>query len=280
MHERGLAHGDVKLENVLVAIHGEHATAHLADFESARQQRIDGTRTITQLSTTASSGLKYTELYVAPEILTVPNSKPTAAADMFSYGVCCLFACCLPAEEAQQAEDFAQFHADGRALKEWSRGRVQSADLHLLPLLESLLAPASTHQEALDRRLNAKQTLCHPFLDTFEAIELAQREAEALELARQAQERESEEERQRLHLEAEAQQQAIANERRRHRQHMRQKEQEMAADAERQHAALRAERRANEQVAQELQAKRQRLWRSRRTRWLRQWPMRGSSRSG
>eukprot|EP00966_Prymnesium_polylepis_P160941 3719040-Prymnesium_polylepis.1 len=33
----------------------------------------------------------------------------------------------------------------------------------------------------------------------------------------------------------------------------------MAADAERHHAALRAERQANERVAQELQAKRQRL---------------------
>jgi hypothetical protein len=47
--------------------------------------------------------------------------------------------------------------------------------------------------------------LTHPFLDTFEAIELARRKTAAAELARQAQERESDEERLRLAAEAAAQ---------------------------------------------------------------------------
>eukprot|EP00966_Prymnesium_polylepis_P103315 2392608-Prymnesium_polylepis.1 len=65
----------------------------------------------------------YTQLYVAPEILSAPTAKPTAAADMFSFGVCCLFACCLPADKGEQEAAFAQFDADGRELRDWSRAQ-------------------------------------------------------------------------------------------------------------------------------------------------------------
>ena len=265
IHERGFAHGDIKLENVLIATDGEHATAHLADFESARQQRRDGTRTMTRLSTTTGGGNKYTDFYVAPEILLASNegrardAKPTPAGDMFSYGICCLFACCLPRNESDQLADFDRFQAEGRKLTDWSRAKAGASDTHLAPLLENLLVHASTNDEALDRRWDAQQTLRHPFLDTFEAIELAQREAEAVELARQAQERESEEEKRRLEAEATAQREAIERMRQRSLQQMRRRQEEFNADAARREAELRAERRANEAQARQLQAERDRL---------------------
>ena len=45
IHERGVAHGDIKLENVLVAIEGERVSAHLADFDgspAAHRRHQDG----------------------------------------------------------------------------------------------------------------------------------------------------------------------------------------------------------------------------------------------
>ena len=145
IHGHGYAHGDVKLENVLVALEGEHATAHLADFESARQQRT-ATRT---MSTSTSGGAAFTELYVAPEILAAANeghdAKPTPAGDMFSYGVCCLFACCLPADVNAQQAAVRRFAVDDqRALSPWSRDAAGKADTHLPDLLESLRARPPT----------------------------------------------------------------------------------------------------------------------------------------
>ena len=61
IHGHGYAHGDVKLENVLVALEGEHATARLADFESARQQRT-ATRTMRQALAEAPPLPSYTSL--------------------------------------------------------------------------------------------------------------------------------------------------------------------------------------------------------------------------
>jgi hypothetical protein len=84
--------------------------------------------------------------------------------DMFSYGVCCLFACCLPPTEAEQEVAFARFEADGRQLTDWSNALAASANAHLPSLLVQLLAPAATHEEALDRRLDAKQVLQWPLM--------------------------------------------------------------------------------------------------------------------
>ena len=237
------------------AFDGEHASAHLADFESARQQRTDGTRIATTTST--GGGAFYTDLYVAPEILAVAAAKPTHAADMFSYGVCCLFACCLPAEEAEQPAKLQRFVDDGRQLAPWSRDEARDADAHLPSLLDKLLTPATTHEEALDRRWDARQTLLHPFLDTFEAIELARRETEAAALARLAQQLDGEEERRRLEAEADAQRQAIEQERRRHQELMQHVQAEQEADAARREEELRRERRANETEGRRLQAQRE-----------------------
>ena len=208
VHSHGVAHGDVKLENVLIKLDGIHATAHLADFESARQQRT-GTRS---LSTTVAGGHAFTELYVAPEILDASlqggDAKPTPAGDMFSYGVCCLFACCLPTEATAQAEALRRFVSDGRRLAAWSRQAALSADSHLPALLDSLLGPA-------DQRDSASQALLRAFHST-EAAQAAAAAAtnEARERTaaaeREAARQEREAERQRAELLREREEQEVA----------------------------------------------------------------------
>ena len=185
VHAHGVAHGDVKLENVLVAVEGEHATAHLADFESAHAQRT-GTATHS-LSTSSGGGSAFTELYVAPEILQASkegraaDAKPTAAGDMFSYGVCCLFACCMPATFAEKEQQFRRFAIDDdRQLAAWSRDAAKLADDDLPSLLEDLLASA-------DLRRSAAQTLLHPFHNAAAALEASkQARASAAALSHEA----------------------------------------------------------------------------------------------
>jgi serine/threonine protein kinase len=179
VHSHGLAHGDVKLENTLVSLEGERATAHLADFESARRQQ-------SSLSTSTGGSNAFTELYAAPEILKASkegrerDAKPTAMGDMFSYGVCCLFACCLPADASRQQQAVRRFAGeDGRQLAQWSRDAATLADEHLPSLLDSLLAVATTNEEALEKRLSASQTLRHAFLDTSAALEVSARAQQA-----------------------------------------------------------------------------------------------------
>ena len=190
LHSHGLAHGDVKLENVLVSLEGERATAHLADFESARRQQTQGARNSLRASTVG--GIAFTELYVAPEILKASregrerDAKPTAMGDMFSYGVCCLFACCLPPNAKEQKDAIRHFEKeDDRKLSDWSRDLANQADAHLPHLLESLLADAATSEEALARRLSASQTLRHAFLDTAAALEVSTKAQQAAAKASQ-----------------------------------------------------------------------------------------------
>jgi len=188
LHSHGLAHGDVKLENVLVALVGASATAHLADFESARRQQTMGSRSSLRSST--GGGIAFTELYVAPEILKASregrDAKPTAMGDMFSYGVCCLFACCLPPTKEEQDKAIRHFEVeDGRKLSSWSRDRANQVDAHLAHLLESLLADAATNEEALARRLSASQTLRHAFHDTAAAHEVSTKAQQAAAKASQ-----------------------------------------------------------------------------------------------
>jgi len=177
IHAHGVAHGDVKLENVLM-VEGERAMAHLADFESARRQHTTGMRS--SLSTSTGGSNAFTRLYAAPEILKASKegsergAKPTAMGDMFSYGVCCLFACCLPVDASAQQQAVLRFaEEDGRQLARWSRDAATLADEHLPSLLDSLLAVATTNEEALARRMSASQTLQHAFLDTARAQQAA-----------------------------------------------------------------------------------------------------------
>ena len=185
IHSHGIAHGDVKLENVLVSIDGPRVTARLADFESARKQRTSAY----SVSTSIGSGSAFTELYVAPEILAAFRSggkpTPTASGDMFSYGVCCLIACCLPPSENERQLFLRRFAVEDRQLTRWSRELARLADEHMPTLLDSLLAHASTYDAALSLRYSASQVLRHPFHDQSAALEAsaaATRDA-AVELA-------------------------------------------------------------------------------------------------
>ena len=154
LHTHGVAHGDVKLENVLIS---EDETAHLADFELSRDESQAATMTRLGRTTTATGG--FSPQYASPEMLSGVVTKPTTAADMFAYGICLLVACC-----GLEACEFSR--AVGGELLQWSREAATAADLHLTPLLESLLSPATSREEALRFRLSATQVLLDPFLDT------------------------------------------------------------------------------------------------------------------
>ena len=105
---------------------------------------------------------------------------------MFSYGVCCLFACCLPPTAELQQQAIRRFNVDDRRkLSAWSREEAKKADAHLPNLLESLLADAATNEEALARRLSASQTLRHAFLDTAAALEVSTKAQQAAAKASQ-----------------------------------------------------------------------------------------------
>ena len=95
--------------------------------------------------------------------------KPSAAADMYAFGVCALLACC-----SQGSYNFAP----SGELQEWSREAAAEADVHLPALLDALLVPAASAKEALERRLSATQVLLHPFLDTTAEREAASRASE------------------------------------------------------------------------------------------------------
>lgn len=73
MHSKQMLHRDLKPSNIMVAYHGN--TVKLIDFS------LSDSDTFVVLKNPAGS-LKY----VAPEVLR-PGAKPTAAADIYSYGV-------------------------------------------------------------------------------------------------------------------------------------------------------------------------------------------------
>lgn len=188
-----MAHGDVKLENVLISEAEtvrctHHATgegdgkggwkvvgcpgnsrhvhmdmdvlllqAHLADFELSRDESSATRTCVGRTTTVAGSG--YSPQYLSPEMLSGAVAKPTPAADMYAYGICALLACC--------GHDACSFSASvGGELQQWSREAAAAADEHLPAMLESLLQSAAGEEEALALRLSATQVLLHPFLDT------------------------------------------------------------------------------------------------------------------
>lgn len=80
-HEKGIVHGDVKAENVLLAADG---TVKLTDFGIARILRSD-TRKDIGLSTVTLEGNLGTPYVRAPECQ--KGEKATAASDVYSFGV-------------------------------------------------------------------------------------------------------------------------------------------------------------------------------------------------
>ena len=80
-HSQGIVHGDVKAENILLAPDG---TVKLADFGIARILSPD-TRSDLGVSTITLDGALCTPYIRAPECRN--GSKPTAAADVYAFGV-------------------------------------------------------------------------------------------------------------------------------------------------------------------------------------------------
>ena len=124
----------------------------------------------------------FTPQYVAPEMRSGAAPKPSAAADMYAFGVCALLACC--------PEGYS-FSPSGE-LQQWSREVAAQADVHLPTLLDSLLLPAVNAEEALACRLSAAQVLLHPFLDTTAEREEASRASEEAQQLLQAAQRRGE----------------------------------------------------------------------------------------
>jgi serine/threonine protein kinase len=83
MHEEKIVHCDLKGDNVLIAVDG---TARICDFEMSKS-----------IGSTVSSLAGGTRGFMAPE-LHMPDGKPSAASDMYAYGVLVLNTLHPPAE--------------------------------------------------------------------------------------------------------------------------------------------------------------------------------------
>ena len=134
--------------------------AFLADFESVRAQpgRLCS---VSRRADQSAAGVA-TARYVAPELRANLSDKPTAATDMYAYGVCALLTCC-------ESTGYA-FGPDGQLLQWSCAAATASGGSHLPTLLDGLLdldqTPAASTAEALVRRMSAAEVLLHPFLDT------------------------------------------------------------------------------------------------------------------
>ncbi|GMI29149.1 hypothetical protein TeGR_g11050 [Tetraparma gracilis] len=146
-HNNGVVHADVKLENVLMDAHG---VPHLCDFEFSQTQAF------TQ-STVAGFG---TLDYVAPEVRTLgPGEQLQPSADMFSFGICLLFAFCDASQYARDA---------GGGLT-----RLQHENADLVELVRSSL------QLNPDARPSAVEVTRSAFLDPVRLFERANEQMEA-----------------------------------------------------------------------------------------------------
>lgn len=79
IHSRGVVHGDLKLNNILV---GADGMAKVADFGMSTM-RSCSTQSLTDISRTTQGGLRWR----APECL-VKQRRPAYASDVYSFGMC------------------------------------------------------------------------------------------------------------------------------------------------------------------------------------------------
>lgn len=159
-------------QNVLISA---ATTAHLADFESAREEHTGASRTYSRSASRSGSAVA-TRKYEAPEMRAGTVPKATAASDMYSYGVCALLACCDGSGVV--------FDAETEALQSWDRQHAHAkGGPHLPSLLDELLdldgPPASSAAGAVGRRISAREVLGRPFLDPAAEREQARLETEA-----------------------------------------------------------------------------------------------------
>jgi hypothetical protein len=160
-------------QNVLISA---DTTAHLADFESVREE-CTGASTTYSRSASRSGSAVATRKYEAPEMRAGTVPKATAASDMYSYGVCALLACC-------DESSGVVFNAETEVLQSWDRERAHAkGGPHLPSLLDELLdldgPPASSAAAAVGRRISAREVLRRPFLDPAAEREQARLETEA-----------------------------------------------------------------------------------------------------
>ena len=117
-----------RAQNVLISA---ATTAHLADFESVREERTGASRTYSRSASRSGSAVA-TRKYEAPEMRASTVPKATAASDMYSYGVCALLACCDGSGVV--------FDAETEALRSWDREHAHAkGGPHLPSLLDELL---------------------------------------------------------------------------------------------------------------------------------------------
>ena len=211
-------------------------TAHLADFELARDEQTGAT----SLTTTTSP--KGTWRFISPEMRSGAAPKPSSAADMYAYGVCALLTSCEDGVDCK-FDDAQQLQPD------WSRAAAkENGGAHLPSLLEGLLdlgqPPAPRVAEARDRRLSAREVLRDPYLNTTAEREQARREAEAAAEDRRAVDEEEASARRRLSEEAAVTWRRLDDEAARERRRLHEEEQRLreeiarAERAQRQAAAL------------------------------------------
>ena len=82
VHQRGFVHGDISLENVLMAPNGR---VFLTGFSNARRERSGGSEMITRVFRKKNhQGGPFT--YLAPEIM--GSKSQTKSSDVFAFGVC------------------------------------------------------------------------------------------------------------------------------------------------------------------------------------------------
>mmetsp|Transcript_18741 Transcript_18741/g.34725 ORF Transcript_18741/g.34725 Transcript_18741/m.34725 type:complete len:1228 (+) Transcript_18741:202-3885(+) len=171
VHANGVVHADIKLDNVLVDSEG---VPLLCDFEMSRAKGMT--------STSAAVG---TADYIAPEVREAqPGEKIQPAADMFSFGVCLLFAFCNSSQYERDADN---------TLKKFTSPDV---DENLVEIITDLL------QRDPQKRPSAVEVARYAFLDPMTAYEKANERAEAAKKEEQRVERKAKEEAARLEREA------------------------------------------------------------------------------